>query len=105
MQLEDDFRRHLASVCYGMICIIPCVQICYQELNGLNDSLTRGGEKPDICPEELLQRLWIPAGDLANSRGSLAPFLTIAEVLPKMQQIIECGGVEWILPRIAPHLH
>ena len=62
--------------------------------------LNCGAKDFGIRPEELFQRLRIPAGDLTNRIGSLAVFLTIPEVLPKMGQMIERVGID-----VAPLLH
>src|SRR6266700_8008563 len=66
--------------------------------------LHRGAERSDVLSEELLQRLWSPACYLTNRIGSLAGFLTIPEVLPKVGQVIECMGIDSFLHRICPLL-
>src|SRR5207249_3608372 len=67
-------------------------------------NVTFGADRFGIRSEELFQRLWIPARDLTNSIGSLAVFLTIPEVLPKMGQMIEGVGIDSLLYCIRPLL-
>jgi hypothetical protein len=56
--------------------------------------LTSDGERFGIGSEELLQRLWTPAGDRTNCAGCLKVPLGSAEVLPEMGQMIERMRIE-----------
>src|SRR5580693_3861285 len=66
--------------------------------------LSTAGEECGILPEELLQRLWIPASEYASRIGSLIAFFTLPECLPKMGEMIERVRMEAPLHRIGPLL-
>jgi hypothetical protein len=58
-----------------------CSEPVSDDISGL---LGMAGEQSGILAEELLQRLGFPAGDHADSIGSLIAFLTLPEGLPEM---------------------
>jgi hypothetical protein len=60
-------------------------------------SPARDRKRFTIDSEELFQGLWIPPGNRTNCVGSLALFLTISEVSPKMAQVIEGVRIETLL--------
>lgn len=66
--------------------------------------MARDDEILGIRPEELFQGLWIPPGNHTNCIGSLALFLTIPEILPKMAQVIEGVRIEMLLHGVGPLL-
>src|ERR1700757_3350661 len=69
-----------------------------------NGSLTRRVDKFRIRSEKLLQGLRIPASNHTNSIGRLVVILVLAEVLPKLGQMIERVRVDSLLRGLSPLL-